>query len=249
MIRLIKQILKRVGLEVSRSNLYTCHDLRFVKYLVDHEVDTVLDVGANRGQFALELLRNGYRGRIISFEPLPQIYQALQNSAKRYADRWAIAPRCALSDRAETAEFHVTTNRVGSSLLKPANILLGAAPSFVEAEKVEVQCLPLDAIVQEFDLDRARTFLKIDVQGGEKKVLDGAGEILAEVVGVLIEMSIRPLYEGQSVAGEIESWLTRIGFELWDILPGYREPATGRLEQYDAVYFRAPASKTGTSGT
>ena len=78
-----------------------------------------------------------------------------------------------------------------------------------------------------------------DVQGGEKKVLEGARESMSLFSGVLLEMSLQPLYDGQPLARELDDWLLKQGFELWDILPVFRDAQTGRLMQYDGIYFRA----------
>ena len=105
------------GLDIRLNGLNSREDLRFVSFLEMHCIDTVLDVGANRGQFARDLIAAGYRGRVISFEPLPDAHAALVREASRYTGDWRVAPRKALSDTNGTATFHVTDRDTSSSLL------------------------------------------------------------------------------------------------------------------------------------
>jgi len=64
------------------------------------------------------------------------------------------------------------------------------------------------------------------------------GEIAGSVVAVQTEVSLAELYEGQPHAGDVDVFLKAAGFELWDVIPGFRDPATMRLLQYDAIYVR-----------
>lgn len=115
-----RSLARRVGLEVGRSTLDSRADLRLVRQLAIHRVSTVLDVGANRGQFAGELLGAGFPGRVVSFEAIPEVHRQLTEAAAAHGDRWHVAPCCALGDRAGEARFHVTNNLVCSSLLAPS---------------------------------------------------------------------------------------------------------------------------------
>jgi hypothetical protein len=80
--------------------------------------------------------------------------------------------------------------------------------------------------------------LKIDVQGYEKQVLEGAPRVLGSCRAVIAEMSLLPLYEGQVLAKELWNQLTEQGFEPWSLEPGFRHPATGRMLQLDGIFVR-----------
>ena len=239
-----KRLLQTVGIEVQRSNLYSRDDLRLQKFFDIHEIDTVLDVGANKGQFALELLNSGFKGKVVSFEALPDVYEQLQQNAAEFGERWTVAPRCALSDEKGTVEFHVTHNLASSSMLAPSDILVSADERFTAKQVIEVDCDRLDDMIGPLGINPDNLFLKLDVQGGEKKVLAGAPDMVSKARGILLEMSLRALYDGQPLAGELDLSLVDMGFELWDIQPMYRDPHTGRLDQYDAIYFRS--TRTGS---
>ena len=83
-----------------------------------------------------------------------------------------------------------------------------------------------------------RLLLKVDVQGYEKAVLDGAGTVLKNCRAIIVEMSLVPLYEGQSSAIELWDYLTRLGFEACDFSPEVRDPQSGRILQMDGVFVR-----------
>jgi hypothetical protein len=82
-------------------------------------------------------------------------------------------------------------------------------------------------------------FLKLDVQGAEMMVLSGATDSLKRsIAGIQVEMSLDALYEGQSSAWEIDRFLQEQGFRCWDMIPGFVDPSTLRLLQYDGIYFK-----------
>lgn len=197
----------------------------------------MLDVGANTGQYASSLLRAGYPGEIISFEPLPEAHAALTRAAEAHP-RWRVAPRAALSDTDGEAQFEVAGNSVSSSLLDMAPVHWTAAPPSAPVGKIPVQTRRLDAIWNELGLS-GPVFLKMDTQGSEAMVLAGAEGCLANVSAVQSEMSVVQLYEGQPLAHEIDNRLRSRGFRCVDMIPGFRDPESFELLQYDGVYVRA----------
>ena len=96
----------------------------------------------------------------------------------------------------------------------------------------------LDAVGPMYLADSRRAFLKIDTQGYEWQVLDGACETMSQMQGVLCELSLVPLYEGQRLWMDMIQRLEREGFALWSIQPGFMDPRDGRTLQVDAVFFR-----------
>lgn len=237
--RVIRGAADAFGLKLERNSLYTRQDWRLQRFLEHHRIATVIDVGANRGQFASEVLKGGFKGRVISFEALPDVHRLLAEEASRWGGRWTVAPRCALSNEAGTARFHVADNLASSSLLPPLDVLGRSGVHFDQHAAVEVPCARLDEVLVGDLTCEAPIFLKLDVQGAEAKVLQGATRVLHQVVGLLLEMSTAPLYEGQATSRDMDAWLLDQGFELWDIEPGFRSPDLGRLYQFDGIYFRA----------
>ncbi len=231
---------RKAGLEIRLAGPNTQEDLRLVRFLQRFKVDLVLDVGANRGQFAKRLLAEGFTGRIVSFEVLPEAHAILTAAAAGVAN-WVVAPRLALSDRPGTAKFHVTAGDSASSLFMPSADLAALTPQARLASTIEVPTERLDNVVRDLGLDVRGAFLKLDVQGSELLVLSGAPDTVGGVAGLLTEMSLSSIYDGQPGAPQTLDLIFDAGFEIWDVWPGYRNPVSHRLDQVDIVCFRAGA--------
>ncbi|MER9681910.1 FkbM family methyltransferase [Mesorhizobium sp. M0184] len=237
----LRDIGRRFGLDIRLNGLNSRDDLRFIHFLRMHSIDTVLDVGANRGQFAQQLFKNGFEGRIISFEPLPDEHALLLEAAAAFGDRWSVAPRLAVGDKAGRASFYVTQGSASSSLLEPLGGFVESAPQVKVDRQIEVETQRLDALWPNLGLTDRKVFLKIDVQGSEALVLEGARAVLPHVEGILVELSLVDLYAGQSSGIVVQQRMAEQGFGLWDIWIGFRNPQTCRLNQIDALFFRDAA--------
>lgn len=230
---------RALGLEVRRRSARSAPDLRLAAFLAERDIDLVLDVGANRGQFALELFAAGYRNDIFSFEPMPWAHVELARKAAAFGGRWLVAPPLAISAVAGETNFHVNSADATSSLLPHEGSTAIAAQQLHTERVIRVKTETLDAIFAARDLGRRRVFLKVDVQGGEGLVLEGADAALNHLEGMQIEMSLLPLYQGQPLAFELIDALRARGFELHDITTAFRDPVSNRLCQIDAILFRS----------
>jgi FkbM family methyltransferase len=212
-------------------------DERRARLLASEGIEVLLDVGANAGQYGLRMRRAGFVGRIVSFEPLSDAFAELQRRSAG-DPRWE-ARRLALSDNDGTAEIHIAGNSTSSSLLDMGDRHLASAPesAYVGAERV--QTARLDSLWEELAGDGARVFLKLDVQGFEMHVLRGAERALAQLRGVQAELALAHLYEGDSPWREIVDHLARHGFELAGVEPGFEDPESGRMLQFDGVFVRS----------
>ncbi len=223
------------GLRLTRTKNDVAHQI--VKGLAENRIDLVFDVGANVGQFARSLRQAGFSGRIVCFEPLPEAHRTLQHAFKR-DDKTIVHKRIALGDRRDSLQINVSENSVSSSLLTLLPSHSDAAPDSVYVDTVETDVQPLDDVFGEYASAENRVFLKIDTQGYEWNVLDGARQCLRQIDGLLLEMSMVPLYEGQRLWKEILDRLERDGFVLWQVHPGFSDPAGGRMLQFDGVFYR-----------
>lgn len=230
---------RRAGFIVRRSNYYSNETLRLVRYLEVNKIDTVLDVGGNKGDYALSLFKAGFTGKIYSFEALPTMHERLIGLAAKHRAQWQIAPRCAISDGEGTAEFNVTSAISSSSLLEPSKIAQGVGELFTVREKINVRTTSLTAACEALGVTSDRIFLKLDIQGGEERALRGAQPLLSRVVGIAAEMPLRIYYEGQAHIKTLDEWITARGYLMWDIQPVWRDPDTGRLDHVDVTYFRS----------
>ena len=202
------------------------------------DVDCVLDVGANKGQFARSLRRAGYRGRIVSFEPVRAAYDVLARAARDDPDWWV--RHCALGSRDGTATIHVSQGTM-SSLLAPNAFGRAWSAGLRDMGSEEVVVRRLDALVPELveGLDAGRIFLKLDTQGVDLDVLEGARPVLDRVVGLQAELACVPIYDGMTRLPEQWAALEEAGFESAGVFPVSFDPATVRAIEHDVVMVRA----------
>jgi FkbM family methyltransferase len=211
----------------------------FVSELESRRVDVVLDVGANSGQFATGLRQADFDGRIVSFEPLSVPFSVLERVAADDA-RWDCR-RCALGDCDGTVSMNVARNGGQSSSLLPMlktheDVLPHAG--FIGTEDVTIR--RLDSVAPEVLGPNDVGFLKLDVQGFEEQVIAGGQTTVSDrCVGVQIELSFAPLYEGGMLAQQAFDLLHRLGFTLKGYVPFFVDVRSGRVLQADGVFFRA----------
>lgn len=236
--RITQNFFQRFGVLVRKYNASTSENLRRVLLLKQFDIDLLLDVGANTGQYAQSLFDNGYRGRIVSFEPLTSAHAVLTQRARNHA-QWTIAPRCAVGDSNSTTTIHISENSVSSSLLNMLHSHVeGAQESkIVGSEQVEVRTL--DSMAELLQPAGKNIFLKVDVQGYEKPVLKGAEKLFPTLRGIEIEMSMVPLYENQEWLFEhILRDMQQAGFQLMSLSPAFTDLNTGRQLQLNGIFMK-----------
>ncbi|MBJ6799231.1 FkbM family methyltransferase [Geomonas propionica] len=237
----IKKLARRFGVDLRAYRPARSEAARLARMLEQHRIDTVLDVGANTGQFARHLRSIGYRGRIICFDPLQEAHAALVKLA-RTDPALTVAPRQALGESSGEVEINVSANLESSSLLSVSEAHLQAEPRVRTVATEKVPMRRLDEAVLSYLSPGDRVFLKIDVQGYELPVLRGAERVLGQVIGVQLELSLQPLYQGEPLFREVIDAVEALGFALYDANPCFSDDATGRTYQVDGVFFRNEAS-------
>ncbi len=230
----LRSLLRRRGYDVVQRRPV------LVDLLRQRGVRVVFDVGANEGQFATGLRAWGYTGRIVSFEPIPAVAAGLREQASR-DPQWDVR-QCALGAEAGTAALHVSDLSVFSSLRE----VLPSAEAFDARARtvstVEVEVARLDDVFDEFVRPGETAFLKVDTQGNEADVLDGAAGVLDWVVGVQLELGVRALYDGEQLAPALIERMAGLGYRIGQLLPVVFDPddAFTSLLQFDAVFVRPP---------
>lgn len=233
-VNLLNKILNKFGAELSR---FPNNELKRRKsYLKHYQITKVFDVGANVGKYGIGLREIGYKGDIISFEPLSKTYLELNKKTEK--DKKWRAYNIALGDFDGESEINIAGNVDSSSLLDMLPAHLNSAPQskYIGKEKIIVK--KLDNIYKDLCNENDQVYMKIDTQGFEKQVLDGALDSLSKIKGLQIEMSIIPLYKGSLTYLEMISYLKEKGFEIQGMDPGFSDPSTGRLLQFDGIFFR-----------
>ena len=240
-LNLIRQMVRKTGFDIVRYQRWTHPVARRLYFFKSFGIDTVIDVGANVGQYGISLRDLGFKGRIVSFEPLLEPYKRLQVNAGNDACRnWQTA-NLALGDKDEEALIHVSENSQSSSILRPTDFALTLSGT-QEVACAQIVDRRLDSLIDAYVSPNNRVFLKIDAQGYEKRILEGATDFLKRISGVQVELSLAPQYVGESLLPEMFAWITDKGFELVSIEPVLADPETAKLLQVDATFFRIATS-------
>lgn len=175
------------------------------KALRPFDFKTVIDVGANKGQFASFARVQWPDARLICFEPLPGPRRKLQSLLPH-----AKVFDYALGAASGRADIHVASREDSSSLL-PLGILQKSMFAMQSVGQMEVEVRRLDEVIETDDLSKP-VLLKIDVQGLELLVLEGAEGLLPNIHAIYVEASFKELYCGQHLAGEVISFAESKGF-------------------------------------
>lgn len=184
------------------------------RFLSAFAVDCVFDVGANAGQYATMLRKDvGFRGAILSFEPNPDVFAVLSRRAAG-DPAWHVF-NLALSDFDGTAAFNIMEADQFSSIERPAQELDAVFVTRNRVKRtVEMQCRRLDGMMADLRASHgfARPFLKLDTQGHDRAVCEGAGALLGDMLGLQSELAVRPLYEGAPDYRAMIAWLEERDF-------------------------------------
>jgi FkbM family methyltransferase len=208
--RFIRRTLKHFGLEIRR--IETTRTL--MGFIRDRNIDVVLDVGANVGQFGASLRAQGYRGKIVSYEPISTVYRTLAVNTATDLE-WDIN-NFALGLKAESATINISVSSEFSSILPStcAAMKYNDTTAITGTETIEVR--RLDDV---FTRPSGNTLLKIDTQGYERQVLEGSRSLLPKLKGVLMELPIVHLYHGTWQFHEAIAFMADAGFVPAQIQP------------------------------
>lgn len=206
--------------------------------LPSHRIDTIIDVGANVGQFASEVRSVSRDVQIHSVEPNPDVYRTL--AAKAAGDNRWMTHECALGRTRGKVMLNVFAASDFSSCL-PANEF-GAQrfqDSLTIAGTVEVELRTLDELVSIIPPAAigSRLLLKLDTQGFDMEVLMGAGSVLERVQAVVTEASLRPLYQDAPLFPDVLEFMKAKGFALSGFFPVSRSDDLSIIES-DCVFVR-----------
>lgn len=197
-------------------------------------LNTVVDIGANRGQFALAARRWAPRSSVIAFEPLPGPAEIFRSVFR--GDNAVRLHPCAVGPAAARQIMHVSVREDSSSLLPISVEQTTMFPGTEEKTTVEVRVATLDEFVALDDLV-APALLKLDVQGYELDALQGCEGLLRGFEWVYCECSFVEFYTGQKLADDVVAWLAARGFRLEGTFNPARD-RNGRTVQADFLFRR-----------
>jgi len=223
LIRAVKRWGRSAGIEFARYH-------PFLELITARGATVVLDIGANVGQYARELRASGYRGRIVSFEPVAACYQQLSAAAASDPDWQAVHVGVGEANGESVIEVGRDTRM--SSLLRSA-----AADSVERRETIRL--VDLHTAVAGHATGKDRVFCKLDTQGYEMGILGAADEeTLGRIDGFQIELAVTPTYLEQPTFESVVSFLRERGFVLWTTRRGLYDPHLKRELEFDALFFR-----------
>ena len=237
-IRATRKALRFIGLDLHR---YPNKDGlgRVLKLMLENKILTILDVGANDGGYAENVIDRGFKGCLISFEPISSVYQVLARKCTRHPN-WHVY-NCALGSCIGESILNIAANGgASSSFLKMNSCHADADPKSAYVGEEVVALSTLDHVIyQHFDGNPPQVFLKIDVQGYEIEVLKGAITLISHgfVRGIQIELSLITLYEESANWHDLVRFIQSFGFEFVFFEPGFSDENMYLL-QVDAYFFR-----------
>lgn len=235
----IKQILRKFKIQIKR---YPDSDARRrLQIMKQLKIDFVFDVGANSGQYVKNLRELGFHDKAISFEPIEIVFKELNKTAKN--DSFWITENFAIGNQNTESVINISQNTYSSSILLmlPAHYESEPTSKYVSQQKIHIKTL--DSIYNQYASSENNVMLKIDTQGYEKNVLEGAKESLKKISLIQLEMSLKPLYENEMIFLEMVDYLLNMGFELYSLENGFADPETGQLLQVDGIFVNKIKSK------
>ncbi len=232
----VRQLVWNLGYDISRFDSVSSPLARRQKMLSSYKIDLILDVGANTGQFARQMRDLGFRGKIVSFEPLDSACAVLKRNATDDPN-WDVI-QCALGEESSTMTINVSANSASSSLLDmhPAHAKAAPEKHYIGTETISVRTL--DSMFGDIHTAEHNVYMKIDTQGFEHKVIKGAEAAMAHIDTIQLEMSLVPLYDGGLQFCELDALLGEKGYRLVSIEPVFADRSTGQLLQVDGIYHR-----------
>lgn len=200
-------------------------------------ISTVIDIGANAGQFSSAIHEVLPNARIYAFEPLPTCYRELTRHFASVPTFQAF--EVALGEESAKIPFHQNGFAESSSPLVMARLHEEAFPWTARTTEIEVDVRPLDSFRSQMELTE-RVLVKIDVQGFEDRVLRGGKQVIEAADYVFVETSFAPLYEDQASFECVHDLMIDYGFRLAGFMDQLEDSKDGRILQGDAIFVRRP---------
>lgn len=238
MVKIMKKIInilftKLFGYHLTKSDIDKVESLFSSRWMKNFNFSTVIDIGANNGQFAQSIRKAMPNVRIISFEPIPDEYNNLLS--KFIDDQNFEAYNLALGNEMALVDFEINEFSPTSSFLKYTDNQINNFPITGKTNKVKVQIKKLDDVLK---LEKETILLKIDVQGFEKEVIMGGLKLLKQISVIYIESSFKEFYEDQPLFEDIHDILKDNGFYfrgIGDTLSGENKD---EILQIDAIFIK-----------
>jgi FkbM family methyltransferase len=208
--------------------------------------ELVLDIGANTGQFAALVRQLLPTTQIVSFEPLQSCFDELMNRTDQLSPIRCY--HCALGEKNETSQIFRNESSPSSSLLEMQELHKAEIPETSRTSAETIQIRRLDDLSEELSLPN-NVVAKIDVQGYTSPVLRGGEKTLRKCRAIIAEVSLQPLYRGETTFDEAYEMLTGWGFRYQGNIDQWVSRRDGRILQCDCIFERVQENDPDTSET
>lgn len=214
--------------------------LKQYKWFQDLNFETIIDIGANEGQFSEKMRSLFPNAFIYLFEPLPEPFQLLKKNFRHDKKVQLFQKGCG----AERGSFKINYNEssASSSLLPMTKEHTDHFTEAIKTTEIEIEIDTIDNILHNVHLSEA-ILVKMDVQGFEDKVIAGGQEILKKADMIICELSFFELYKGQPLFGEIYKLLTELGFDYAGSIEQLYAPDSNKILQQDGIFIKSANSK------
>jgi len=233
---LVKSALHAAGLDVVRVNQSPHYTLLGLKHL---PIKTVIDVGANQGQFAVQISKVFPDAELYCFEPLAEPFAELQRWAKTQRQQQRVKVfNVALGEKEEERTMFLhTTHSPSSSLLQSTDVCSELYPQTQAQASVTIKLMTLDGVLGGAML-KPDVLIKLDTQGYEKQVIIGGSETFRRAAACIIEVNLFRLYEDQPSFVELVSLLDQYGYRYAGNLEQTYDKQ-GKVVYVDAVFLKS----------
>ena len=228
--QLIKTMFDQVGLQVSKKQPW----MNNYQWIRELDIKTVIDVGANVGQYALFIADVLPQAKIHAFEPLPT---ALESLATNTAGKNVTVYPFALSDEHGKVTMNLNDFGPSSSMLPSTELLNRDFPQARKTTPIEIETRLFHELLDVSILER-EILVKIDVQGVEDKVIRGAPELMKAARVVVCEASFVEIYRGQTLFDDIYMLLREYGYRFYGHFDQQYDRVNGRPIYADAIFIR-----------
>lgn len=232
----IHKIIRKIGYDFRKYSSDNFPELKRLKIIKKHDIDLVLDIGASEGHYGKELRDLGYKKRIISFEPLSESYQELNKKSQQ--DNYWDSYNCALGNEISEVEIGISKHITSSSLLPMTETHVNALSDSEIIAKEKIVVKTLDSFINNGIEVSNKIYMKVDVQGFEMFVLEGAKKVLPQVVAIEVELSLVQLYKGGPLFIDMINHLEKLGFSLASLNHVFLDNTTDLLLQVDGIFLR-----------
>jgi FkbM family methyltransferase len=238
LVKIIKATVHFIGFDVRWRNVRSSEDLLLKAIIKKFNIQTIIDVGANEGQYAEELLAHGFNGKIYSFEPIPSVFEKMKTKSRKNTSQWIMINRGLGSEEAELP-INVSANFASSSLYQVGEKSLAAEPATRTTHQEKVKITTLDSYFSKQSFFDKEVMLKLDVQGFELEALKGAVKHLENIKVVQVELSFTEVYKSAPLYLDIINFLKQYNFELFTFFPVFVDSGSGRMLQADGLFIKA----------